>query len=93
MLSISALPLTSRMPGIVTVSVFASPSWVLPLTFRLAERVALFVTLSVPPRVVLLSTLRVEFNSAWPSAVRVPSILVLPVRLSTKNLSVGLTLS
>ena len=48
----------------------------------------MFETLSVPPRVVLPSTLRVEFNSAWPSAVSVPSILVLPVTLSTKNLSV-----
>ena len=36
----------------------------------------------------LLSTLRVEFNSAWPSAVNVPSMFVLPVTLSTKNLSV-----
>ena len=43
-LSISALPLVSRMPGIVTVSLLALPSVVLPLTVRLDERVALFVT-------------------------------------------------
>ena len=34
MLSISALPLTSRMPGIVTVSLLALPSVVLPSTVR-----------------------------------------------------------
>ena len=34
-LSISALPFVSRMPGIVTVSLLALPSVVLPLTVRL----------------------------------------------------------
>ena len=60
------------MPGIVTVSVFALPSVVLPLTVRLAERVVLFVTLNVPPREVLLPTLRVELSVAAPTEANVP---------------------
>ena len=60
------------MPGIVTVSLLALPSVVLPLTLRLAERVVLFVTVSVPPREVLLPTSRVELSVTAPTEANVP---------------------
>ena len=81
-------PATTKVPSVAVLPVEDAPvnlSVVPDLTAKLLSTSTvplnseLFVTSNVPPIVVLLSTLRVEFNSVCPSAVKVPSILELPL--------------